>query len=57
MSANSRWIRFAAGSGGTNQIAIAAKTVVDASPFYRGLLLGGVLQSETDRLFLERKKN
>jgi tRNA(adenine34) deaminase len=42
---------------GIDQIAIAAQTVADASPFYRGLLLGGVLQSETDRLFLERKKN
>jgi tRNA(adenine34) deaminase len=42
---------------GIDQIAIAARTVVDASPFYGGLLLGSVLQSETDRLFLERKKN
>ncbi len=42
---------------GINQISIAAKTVVDASSFYRGMLLGGVLQSETDRLFVERKKN
>jgi tRNA(Arg) A34 adenosine deaminase TadA len=42
---------------GISQIMIAAKTVVDASPFYHGMLLGGVLQSETDRLFLERKKN
>jgi tRNA(Arg) A34 adenosine deaminase TadA len=33
---------------GIDQIAIAAKTVVDASPFHRGLLLVGVLQSETD---------
>jgi tRNA(Arg) A34 adenosine deaminase TadA len=42
---------------GIDQIAITAKTVVEASPFYHGMLLGGVLQSETDRLFLERKKN
>jgi hypothetical protein len=41
---------------GINQINITAKTVIDASPFYKGTLLGGVLQSETDRLFLERKK-
>jgi len=42
---------------GIDQINITAKTVIDASPFYKGTLLGGVLQSETDRLFLERKKN
>jgi tRNA(adenine34) deaminase len=41
---------------GINQIDIAAKAVVDATPFYKGLLLGGVLSAETDRLFLERKK-
>jgi len=41
---------------GIDQINITAKTVIDASPFYKGTLLGGVLQSETDRLFLERKK-
>jgi tRNA(Arg) A34 adenosine deaminase TadA len=42
---------------GIDQINITAKSVMDASPFYKGTLLGGVLQSETDRLFLERKKN
>jgi tRNA(adenine34) deaminase len=38
-------------------INITAKTVIDASPFYKGTLLGGVLQAETDRLFMERKKS
>ncbi|MGZ5909103.1 MAG: nucleoside deaminase [Reyranella sp.] len=42
---------------GIDQINIPARTVVDASPFYKGTLQGGVLQNETDRLFLERKKN
>ena len=42
---------------GIDQINIPAQTIVDASPFYKGSLLGGVLQGETDRLFLERKKN
>jgi tRNA(adenine34) deaminase len=41
---------------GINQIEIAAKTVTDASPFYSGLLLGGVLSAETDRMFMERQK-
>ena len=36
---------------------LTAKTVIDASPFYKGTLLGGVLQAETDRLFMERKKS
>jgi len=42
---------------GIGQIEITAKQVVDASPFYRGQLLGGVLADETDRMFLERKRN
>jgi tRNA(adenine34) deaminase len=42
---------------GIDQINITAKTVIDASPFYKGTLLGGVLQAETDRLFMERKKS
>jgi tRNA(Arg) A34 adenosine deaminase TadA len=39
-----------------DQIDIPAKTVIDASPFYHGELLGGVLQAETDQLFLRRKR-
>jgi tRNA(Arg) A34 adenosine deaminase TadA len=42
---------------GIDQINITAKAVIDASPFYKGTLLGGVLQAETDRLFMERKKS
>ena len=41
---------------GIDQIDIAAKAVVEAAPFYKGLLLGGVLAAETDRMFLERLK-
>ena len=41
---------------GIDQIDISAKTVIDASPFYPGMLLGGVLQAETDRLFMQRKR-
>jgi tRNA(Arg) A34 adenosine deaminase TadA len=41
---------------GIAQIDIAAKAVIDASPFYRGMLLGGVLEAETDRLFMQRKR-
>jgi tRNA(Arg) A34 adenosine deaminase TadA len=41
---------------GIGQIAITAKQVADASPFYSGLLLGGVLAPETDRMFMERQR-
>ena len=41
---------------GIDQIAITAKQVADASPFYRGLLLGGVLAPETDRMFMDRRR-
>jgi len=41
---------------GINQIDITAKAVAAASPFYSGLLLGGVLAAETDRMFMERRK-
>ena len=42
---------------GIGQIAISARQVAEAAPFYKGLLLGGVLSVETDRLFLERRKD
>ena len=41
---------------GIDQIQITARAVVDASSFYSGLLLGGVLAAETDRMFMERRK-
>jgi len=44
-------------NAGISQIGITARQVADASPFYRGLLIGGVLAEETDRMFLERKRN
>ena len=40
---------------GINQILIPATTVIDASVFYHGEILGHVLQSETDELFRNRK--
>lgn len=42
---------------GIDQINIRAQAVIDASPFYHGALLGGVLQAETDRMFLQRKRS
>lgn len=41
---------------GIEQIGLTSKAVVDAAPFYKGMLLGGVLAAETDRLFLDRQK-
>ena len=41
---------------GIDQINITAKAVADAAPFYHGLLVGGVLAPETDRMFMERKR-
>ena len=45
------------GDRGIDNIAISAKAVVDAAPFYKGLLLGGVLANETDALFQARRRN
>ena len=42
---------------GIEQIDITARAVVAASPFYSGLLLGGVLAPETDRMIMERRKS
>lgn len=42
---------------GISQIGIAAQSVIDASPFYHGALLGGVLHDETDQMFLDRKRS
>ncbi len=43
-------------AAGIDQIGLTARQVVDASPFYKGTLRGGVLAAETDRMFLERKR-
>jgi tRNA(adenine34) deaminase len=42
---------------GINQILIPATTVIGASAFYDGEILGHVLQSETDALFRNRKRS
>ncbi len=41
---------------GIEQINITARTVIEQAPFYNGALLGGVLATETDRMFLDRKR-
>jgi tRNA(adenine34) deaminase len=41
---------------GINQILIPATTVIGASPFYHGEILGLILQAETDALFENRKR-
>ncbi|HZP99819.1 MAG TPA: nucleoside deaminase [Reyranella sp.] len=43
-------------AAGIDQIGITARQVVDAAPFYKGTLQGGVLAAETDKMFLERKR-
>jgi len=42
---------------GMDQIEITSRALADAAPFYTGLLLGGVLEKETDQLFRDRRKN
>jgi len=42
---------------GINQIMIPATTVIGGSAFYRGEILGHVLQTETDALFQNRKRS
>jgi len=42
---------------GINQILVPATTVIGASPFYHGEILGHVLQVETDALFRNRKRS
>jgi hypothetical protein len=41
---------------GIAQITIGASVVRDASPFYRGRIVGGVLRAETDALFRNRQR-
>ena len=40
---------------GINQILLPATTVISASAFYHGEILGHLLQAETDGLFCNRK--
>src|ERR1700730_6776422 len=42
---------------GINQILVPATTVIGASAFYHGEILGHVLQAETDALFRNRKRS
>jgi tRNA(adenine34) deaminase len=42
---------------GINQIEIPARAVIDAAPFFKGALLGGVLAAETDVMFSSRKRD
>jgi tRNA(adenine34) deaminase len=41
---------------GIAQILLPATTVIAAAPFYRGQILGHVLESETDALFVNRQR-
>lgn len=41
---------------GINQIMIPATTVISASPFYHGEILGDILKAETDALFVNRRR-
>lgn len=41
---------------GIDQILLPATAVIDAAPFYRTEILGGVLASETDALFANRDR-
>ena len=41
---------------GINQILIPATTVIGASPFYHGGILGHILRAETDILFRNRTR-
>jgi tRNA(adenine34) deaminase len=41
---------------GINQILLPATTVIAAAPFFHGEILGHVLQSETDALFINRNR-
>jgi hypothetical protein len=37
-------------------IKLSAQQVIDATPFYKPMLLGGVLAGETDQMFVNRKR-
>jgi hypothetical protein len=42
---------------GIRQILIPATAVIAAAPFYRGSVLGSVLDAEIDALFRERRRS
>jgi tRNA(adenine34) deaminase len=42
---------------GIEQILLPADAVIRAAPFYRSEILGGVLRSETDALFVNRRRS
>jgi hypothetical protein len=39
---------------GVDNPRIRAKDIVEASPFYKGFIVGGILSAETDKIFLDR---
>jgi tRNA(adenine34) deaminase len=41
---------------GIDPIGLTARPVAEAAPFYKGLLVGGILADEADRLFMERQR-
>jgi tRNA(adenine34) deaminase len=41
---------------GIDPIKLSAKDVIDATPFHKPMLLGGVLETETDPMFIDRRK-
>ena len=41
---------------GIDQIGLTARQVAEAAPFYKGLLVGGILADETDRMFMGRQR-
>jgi tRNA(adenine34) deaminase len=43
-------------ASGLDPIKLSAKDVIDATPFHKPMLLGGVLEAETDKMFVDRKK-
>ena len=43
-------------AAGIDPIKLSAKDVIDATPFYKPMLQGGVLAAETDRMFRERPR-
>ena len=42
---------------GIDDIQISAKAVAAAAPFYKGELLGGVLEREADEMFMSRPRS
>ena len=43
------------GVGKIDNPKIRARDIVDASPFYKGFLMGGILSAETDKIFRDRE--